>query len=366
MLTLGPLVFATPWLLTALLALPLIWWLLRVTPPAPRYVEFPAISLLLGLRTREETPARTPWWLLLLRLLIATLVILALAHPILNPGTQLSNRGTVLLIIDDGWAAAPGWQRRLQAMGDILDEAERLERPVVVVTTAPGEDEGPLRASDVLPAADARRLVQALRPKPWPVDRVGAATVIRNLNLSSPLQTFWFTDGLLSAPDESQAVFDLTERLQHLGPVKLLGEPAESRARVLLPPAENRTSLSATVLRSEAPGAASVWIRGIGERGQMLARIPATFPEGERAAQADFDVPVEVRNRLSRLEIENEQSAGAVALLDERWRRRPVGLYSGNTLEASQPLLSSIFYLDRALNPFSDVRRGTVAELSGT
>ena len=365
MLTLGPLVFATPWLLTALLALPLIWWLLRVTPPAPRYVEFPAISLLLGLRTREETPARTPWWLLLLRLLIATLVILALAHPILNPGTQLSNRGTVLLIIDDGWAAAPGWQRRLQAMGDILDEAERLERPVVVVTTAPGEDEGPLRASDVLPAADARRLVQALRPKPWPVDRVGAATVIRNLNLSSPLQTFWFTDGLLSAPDESQAVFDLTERLQHLGPVELLGEPAESRARVLLPPAENRTSLSATVLRSEAPGAASVWIRGIGERGQMLARIPATFPEGERAAQADFDVPVEVRNRLSRLEIENEQSAGAVALLDERWRRRPVGLYSGNTLEASQPLLSSIFYLDRALNPFSDVRRGTVAELLG-
>ena len=365
MLTLGSLVFATPWLLAALLALPLIWWLLHVTPPAPRYVEFPAISLLLGLRTREETPARTPWWLLLLRLFIATLVILALAHPILNPGTQLSDRGTVLLIIDDGWAAAPGWQRRVQAIGDILDEAERLERPVVVVTTASGEDEGPLRASDVLSATDARRLVQALRPKPWPVDRVGAATVVRNLNLSSPLQTFWFTDGLLSTPDESQAVFDLTERLQRLGPVELLDESAESRARVLLPPAENRTSLSATVLRSEAAEIASVWIRGIGERGQLLARIPATFPKGERAAQADFDVPVEIRNRLSRLEIENEQSAGAVALLDERWRRRPVGLYSGDTLEASQPLLSSIFYLDRALNPFSDVRRGTVAELLG-
>ena len=365
MLTLGSLVFATPWLLAALLALPLIWWLLRVTPPAPRYVEFPAISLLLGLRTREETPARTPWWLLLLRLFIATLVILALAHPILNPGTQLSDRGTVLLIIDDGWAAAPGWQRRVQAIGDILDEAERLERPVVVVTTAPGEDEGPLRASDVLSATDARRLVQALRPKPWPVDRVGAATVVRNLNLSSPLQTFWFTDGLLSTPDEPQAVFDLTERLQRLGLVELLGESAESRARVLLPPAENRTSLSAAVLRSEAAETASVWIRGIGERGQLLARIPATFPKGERAAQADFDVPVEIRNRLSRLEIENEQSAGAVALLDERWRRRPVGLYSGDTLEASQPLLSSIFYLDRALNPFSDVRRGTVAELLG-
>lgn len=363
MLTIGPLAFAAPWLLWTLLALPLLWWLLRVTPPTPRYVDFPAISLLLGLRTREETPARTPWWLLLLRLLIATLVILALAHPILNPAAQLSNRGTVLLIVDDGWAAAPRWQRRLQAIGDILDEAERLERPVIVVTTAPGEDEGPLRASDVLPATEARRLIQALLPKPWPVDRVAAADVIRNLDLSSPLQTFWLTDGLLARPEEDRTIFDVAERLQHLGPVELIGDSAGSRARALLPPADDRNTFGATVLRSESQGIASVWIRGIGERGQLLARVPATFAEGQRTAQADFDVPIEVRNRLSRLEIENERSAGAVALLDERWRRRPVGLYSGDALEASQPLLSSIFYLDRALNPFSDVRTGTVAEL---
>ena len=32
MLALGSLAFAAPWLLTALAALPVIWWLLRVTP----------------------------------------------------------------------------------------------------------------------------------------------------------------------------------------------------------------------------------------------------------------------------------------------------------------------------------------------
>ena len=36
MLQLGPLAFAQPWMLAALVALPLLWWLLRVTPPAPR------------------------------------------------------------------------------------------------------------------------------------------------------------------------------------------------------------------------------------------------------------------------------------------------------------------------------------------
>ena len=66
-------IFAAPWALAALLALPLLWWLLRVTPPAPRTVSFPALRLLLGLRATEETPSHTPWWLLALRLLLATL-----------------------------------------------------------------------------------------------------------------------------------------------------------------------------------------------------------------------------------------------------------------------------------------------------
>ena len=52
MLALGSLAFVSPWLLVALAALPIIWWLLRVTPPAPRRIAFPAIRLLLGLVPR--------------------------------------------------------------------------------------------------------------------------------------------------------------------------------------------------------------------------------------------------------------------------------------------------------------------------
>src|SRR4029077_16397895 len=89
MLALGSLAFASPWLLAALAALPVIWWLLRVTPPAPRRIAFPAIRLLLALTPREQTPARTPWWLILLRTVLAALVILALAHPVLNPQNRL-------------------------------------------------------------------------------------------------------------------------------------------------------------------------------------------------------------------------------------------------------------------------------------
>src|SRR5437763_5032468 len=171
MLALGSFAFASPWLLAALAALPVIWWLLRVTPPAPRLIAFPAIRLLLGLRPREETPARTPWWLILLRTAIAALVILALAHPLLNPQTRLPGDGPVALIIDDGWAAAREWTRRQSAAIDILAEAEREDRQVVLITTAPlASDEAAPRLAPIR-AADARAAVQALQPKPWPVDR---------------------------------------------------------------------------------------------------------------------------------------------------------------------------------------------------
>src|SRR5437764_8386739 len=128
MFALRSLAFASPWLLVALAALPVIWWLLRVTPPAPRRINFPAIRLLLGLTPREETPARTPWWLILLRTVLAALVVLALAHPVLNPQSRLAGTGPVALIIDDGWAAARDWSRRQTAAIHILGEAEREDR----------------------------------------------------------------------------------------------------------------------------------------------------------------------------------------------------------------------------------------------
>ena len=108
----------------------MLWWLLRVTPPAPRREVFPAVRLLLGLNATEETPARTPWWLLALRMAAAGLVIVALARPVLDAGAALAGKGPVLLVIDNGWAAAADWARRKEAAGVLLDRAERAGRKV--------------------------------------------------------------------------------------------------------------------------------------------------------------------------------------------------------------------------------------------
>ena len=103
-MSLGALAFLNPWLLAGLLSLPLIYWLLRTVPPRPKQVEFPPTRILVGIDNREKTPAKTPWWLLLIRLLAAALVILALAEPVLNPSREnaLSGSGPVAIVIDNG------------------------------------------------------------------------------------------------------------------------------------------------------------------------------------------------------------------------------------------------------------------------
>ena len=120
-----PLGFAQPLVLLGLLSLPVLWWLLRLVPPRPRQQRLGSEKLLLDILPKEETPARTPWWLTLLRLTLATLLILAAAGPLWNPPLATSQASAPLaLLIDDGWAAAATWDTRVRTAEDLIARAE--------------------------------------------------------------------------------------------------------------------------------------------------------------------------------------------------------------------------------------------------
>src|SRR5258708_24285609 len=120
--------FGAPYLLYALIGLPIIYWLLRVTPPAPKRIVFPPLRLLFGLRSEEETPARTPWWLLLMRLTAAALAIVALATPFYDPTPVAQGSGPLVLVVDNGWTSAAQWSTRQAAMNRALTGATRDNR----------------------------------------------------------------------------------------------------------------------------------------------------------------------------------------------------------------------------------------------
>ncbi|WP_244500762.1 hypothetical protein [Methyloceanibacter marginalis] len=96
-------------------------------------------------------------------------------------------------------------------------------------------------------------------------------------------------------------------------------------------------------------------VRALTGRGEPLGEAPFTIEASQREAKASFDLPLEIRNQVARIQIKGERSAGAVHLLDasSQWHR--VGIVSGESREEAQPLLSPLYYVERALSPYADV-----------
>ncbi len=348
----------SPWVLLALAALPLLWWLLRVTPPAPRRESFPAIRLLAGLKPTEETPARTPPWLLALRLFAAGLVIVGLAGPVRDAGSGLPGHGPVLLVIDNGWASAPDWPRRMQAADGVLDRAARAGRPAALLATAPDETGGVPAITPVMPAPDLHARLASLRPAPWPVDRASAGKALRGF-AASGAGVVYIADGLT----DGAGFPDFVAALRGAGALREVCCGA-APPRLLLSPESKPDRLVARVAQPpQAAATRAVVLAQTGE-GRTLVRTEVTVPAGSALGQGDIVAPIEVRNRLARLVLEGAPSAGSVALLDEGLRRRPVGLVlSGDQAQADTPFIGSLFYVRRALAPYAELREADLTTL---
>ena len=354
-----PLGFAQPLVLLALLSLPVLWWLLRLIPPQPRRVDFPPTRLLFDISPKEETPRRTPWWLTLLRLTLAALVIIAAAGPLWNPPVATSTaKAPLALLIDDGFPAAGTWDARMRTAEDLIARAEADNRGVALIAMSePSRD-----ISFETPAA-ARVRLKLIRPKPHAVERSDTLPALARFLAATPdVELVWLTDGV-DVGGGSEFVTALG-RLFEQRPITVVeGGIAPARA---LAGAENAAgSLTVKVLRATAGGADTGIVRSLDLKGLPLGEAGYAFKDGERETDAELTLPVEIRNDIARLEIAGERSAGAVQLLDKRWRRRSVGVITGSTADTAQPLLASTYYLTRALGPFADARladRGSPAQ----
>ncbi|MGG5817349.1 DUF4159 domain-containing protein [Falsiroseomonas sp. HW251] len=362
MLTLGPIAFAAPWLLIALPALPILWWLLRVTPPAPKRQDFPAIALLQDLPAPEETPNRTPWWLLLLRLAAAALIIIGLARPVWGPSVAAGGDGALLLVMDDGWASAADWPDRVAAADAALVAAARDGRRAALLLTAPVVGPEPLRATALMPAGELLSRLAAIRPKPWAPDREAALAAFnawRAQNAGS-VATLYVADGLEHGSD---AFAPFSTALAAGGPLTVAR--AEGRpTRLLPPPRAEAERLIVTLRTTPLPVPTEAVVLARTGDGRTLDRAVVAILANATEAEAALPLPLEIRNQVVRLDLDNVAGANATVLLDERFRRRPVGLISGGEETAADvPLIGELFYLDRALSPFAELRRGTVDQL---
>jgi hypothetical protein len=345
-----PLGFAEPLVLIGLLTLPVLWWLLRLIPPRPRRIDFPPTRLLLEIAPKEETPARTPWWLTLMRLALAALVIIAAAGPLWNPPVAaMKTRAPIAILIDDGWTAAAAWDARLRTADDVIARAENDRRAVALIPLSEG-----IRDISFATAASARVRLHQIKPAPHTVDRTEALPAIaRFLADTHDVELVWLSDDI-DLGRGADFVKAFAPMLDNRPMTIVSGGNAPARALTAADHAAG--ALSVKVLRASAGAADTGTVRALDLKGLSLGEAAFAFKPADRETEAQFDLPVEIRNDIARIEIAGERSAGAVQLLDKRWRRRTVGIVSGGTADTSQPLLSSSYYITRALGPFADVR----------
>ncbi|MFO1121291.1 MAG: DUF4159 domain-containing protein [Hyphomicrobiales bacterium] len=347
------LTFTTPLALWALLLLPVIWWLLRFTPPRPETVRFPPLRLLLDLVNREEQPDKTPWWLMLLRLAIAALVILGVSHPLYAPGhIDAANRDPLLLVVDDTWAAAGDWDKRLVVLNEILEDAGRNDAVVTLATAAPR-----LRPVDLEPAAadKVQQRLAALQPQALDADRAGLLARLRNqFGSSAALRVIWMSDGLDDGAATSFAA-GLTTLANGGATVEAILPEASRLPLALAAPGFDGGRISVTALRADTAQALGARAIARAGNGRALSEANLIFAAGQGKASSVMDLPVELRNEIARIDIENQRNAAAVYLMDDRWRRKTIALQSGAASENAQPLLSPLYYVSRALEPYGDM-----------
>ena len=343
--------FASPLLLLALVALPVLWFLLRAVPPAPIRRRFPGVALLLGLMDEDRQADKTPWWLLLLRMLAVAAAILGFAGPVLNPVAHGASTKPLLILFDGGWSEAGDWQKRIGHASELIAQAARDGRAVALVRLTDLPQAVVMQGAEV-----AAGRVAALQPLPWLPDYKGWDTALPVGDFDS----YWLADGMAHGGRSA-----LLAALATHGAVTVFQNPHPVLALKGAEFVDGAVQVAALRLDGTAAAALDVVAKGPDPSGveRDLAKAKLTFAVGETAAKVALTLPPELRNRITRFEIAGQRSAGAVSLADDSLKRRKVALVADGSDREGLQLLSPLHYLRQALQPMADLLEGGVGDV---
>jgi len=209
----------------------------------------------------------------------------------------------------------------------------------------------------LLDSGQATRTARDLEPQPWLPDRARVIAALQKVNFRSAPEILWLSDGLDYADADKTA-----QALSKIGSLTLFRDAAGKSPLALKPESNEANGFKATMIRADARGERHGDVVALGAQGEELARGPFHFARGSDTTTAKLGLPLEVRNETQRLAVADEDSAGAVRLLDTGAKRRAVTLVSASNMEGEQPLLSDLYYLERALAPYADLSKGTIAD----
>ncbi len=358
---LSSLTFATPWVLSLFVLLPLLYWFLKIIPPKPREILFPAARLLLALQNTERTARTIPWWLMFIRMALATAIIIALAGPMLHANTDHNKNGPLILIVDNNWQLAPSWQGAEARIRELVDIAEKDERLVALVPLASQAGSGQQQVELLTPNIAKTRLGN-LAPLSTPITPHLPESFFNELaNISAP--EFAYISSGIVREDESEAQSALLKSLEKLGPLTIYQTDQPVGPHIIGSPVHQGSRFQVPIYRPEGSQLANGKLFGKDENGNVQFVKDYVFEAGKNKVDLEIELPVSFTNTIARLEITNGSSAASVYLLDNRWRRPEIGIAEQSKQKTAHALLDERHYLEKALLPFFTIQTSEIEKL---
>ncbi|WP_182417042.1 DUF4159 domain-containing protein [Bartonella sp. HY038] len=356
-----PLSFGTPLILISLVVLPAIWWLLRMTPPRPQREVFPPLRILASLIKKDQTPTKSPWWLVLLRLAIAALIIIALAQPSWREDKELvQNKGALALLIDNSWPSATNWQNHKLTARKLIEEANNHNLPIyILASNEPQNSEtGPFTGSAALSRLDA------IKPMPLAADRTKLVERLKNIgqnnpNLQTDLQIAYLTDSLSEKSDK--ASFDQIQQIPH----SIFQIFSNDKANWIGLTSVNNQSdkMIINAIRSDEGKMENIPLSAFDSDGRKIGEAQLHFDNSAIKGQAEITTPLEIRNDIAWLRLDDKAYASATLAVDASNKRRRIAMLAPLTSELPQPLLSPLYYPAKALAPYGDMIYSTKGDI---
>lgn len=363
-MSIGSLTFLAPLALLGLLSLPLIWWLLRITPPRPLQQVFPPLRILQEVSVEEETPNSTPLWLLIFRLLMVALIAFALAQPLMTQPEGSENNRDLVLLIDNDWAGAANWSTIMSEAETLIDGARRKGVQVSFLTSTAKDHEDLYTAT----AADALRYIKSQQPYPQnalPGVKAGYLELIEDFIGSADVETLrnseliWLSNGITN---DREGVLKLQTELDRFASYKIIAPTSNTLPLIPGTLEETVDGFRMEWHRADGNGIRSTDVTGHDSNGRVIARSNILFSPGQTTAEAEIELPTELRSKILALRVDDSLSAGSVKLLDDSWGRPLIGVLT-ESKDNPSPLLSEPFYAETALRPYADLFRGSLEEL---
>lgn len=345
--------FLNPLLLGALLVLPLIYLILRVIPPAAKRVVLPTTRFLHDVEQKNPPTQKTPWWLLLLRLVILAFLIVGLAGPYLKATEPLEGKGHLNLILDNGWAAGQTWEAQRDAALSLLQQAKRANRPVSLILTAPlaGQDQ-----PQIFPAQSPEAVIsqiKGLSPVAWP----GVPALVAG-NIKKEETSLWITTGLAE-----QGYGALLAALPNVK----VWIPAKDRLPLMLrPPLDDDNKLMGRAEAVMGAGSTRIQVTATDLRGHLVDQASVNIAGGQGYVDVPYIVDIKDAATTTRVQIAGRIGAGTIVLNNRNQLNTRIGLISGSDAKDNYNLSDPAYYISRAVQPFAQFTTGAAGDLIKT